>query len=184
MTRGRTLAYSLADVHERGKAGASPACCCGWRVAVAAPSRSATSPLPSRTGPSVPSCFGLCPAEPGAHAARRHAVLGLPLIFVAWQMLASAQGRIYLPRRIADCGVSTATFRAPSTASYRGSGVPSLVKPRFWFLEPASRTRARPVRPGARHRRLPADPTGQLAAGAGARHHRLCHIPNATASAC
>ena len=72
----------------------------------------------------------LVPAPPGATL-----FLGLLLIFVTWQMLASAQGRIYLPRRIGNYGVTTATFQlvvnrlAPSLRRAE-----TLIKPRFWFL--------------------------------------------------
>ncbi|MBV2184092.1 MAG: exopolysaccharide biosynthesis protein [Rhizobium sp.] len=72
----------------------------------------------------------LVPAPPGATL-----VLGLPLIFVTWQMLASAQGRIYLPRRIGDYGVTTATFQLVVNRLapwLKRAG--TLVKPRFWLL--------------------------------------------------
>ncbi len=73
----------------------------------------------------------LVPMPPGATL-----FLGLPLIFVAWQMLASAQGRIYLPRRVADHGVSTPNFQGAVNRLVPWlKRAETLVKPRFWFLE-------------------------------------------------
>ncbi|MCQ2003859.1 exopolysaccharide biosynthesis protein [Rhizobium sp. NRK18] len=73
----------------------------------------------------------LVPMPPGATL-----LLGLPLIFVAWQILSSNQTRIWLPRRIADYTMEKETF-----VRIVGRVVPWLrwietwIKPRFWFLE-------------------------------------------------
>lgn len=73
----------------------------------------------------------LVPMPPGATI-----LLGLPLIFVAWQMFASPQGRIYLPRRIGDYGVTTATFQNVVNRILPWlRRAETWVKPRFWFLE-------------------------------------------------
>lgn len=72
----------------------------------------------------------LVPMPPGATL-----FLGLPLMFVAWQMFASAEGRIYLPRRIGDYGVTTATFQlVVNRLDPWLKRAETLVKPRFWFL--------------------------------------------------
>lgn len=73
----------------------------------------------------------LVPMPPGATL-----FLGLPLMFIAWQMFASAEGRIYLPRRIGDYGVTTATFElVVNRLSPWLKRAETCVKPRFWFLE-------------------------------------------------
>ncbi len=73
----------------------------------------------------------LVPMPPGATL-----FLGLPLMFIAWQMFASAEGRIYLPRRIGDYGVTTATFGlVVNRLSPWLKRAETCVKPRFWFLE-------------------------------------------------
>ncbi|MBU3963641.1 MAG: exopolysaccharide biosynthesis protein, partial [Alphaproteobacteria bacterium] len=53
-----------------------------------------------------------------------------------WQMFASAEGRIYLPRRIGDYGVTTATFElVVNRLSPWLKRAETCVKPRFWFLK-------------------------------------------------
>ncbi|MFB2551738.1 exopolysaccharide biosynthesis protein [Ensifer soli] len=73
----------------------------------------------------------LIPLPPGATC-----ILGLPLIFVAWQMVASRQSRIWLPRRLADYAFESAAFadivRRIMPWLVRAE---RLVKPRAWFLD-------------------------------------------------
>lgn len=72
----------------------------------------------------------LVPMPPGATL-----FLGLPLIFVAWQMFASPRGRIDMPRRIGDYGIAIATFDAVIRRLVPWlKRAETLVKPRFWFL--------------------------------------------------
>jgi hypothetical protein len=73
----------------------------------------------------------LVPLPPGATF-----VLGLPLVFIAWQMFASAQGRVYFPRRIGDYGVEAGTFQLVVDRLVPWlRKAEKLVIPRFWFLE-------------------------------------------------
>ncbi|MGV8936962.1 MAG: exopolysaccharide biosynthesis protein [Allorhizobium sp.] len=73
----------------------------------------------------------LVPLPPGATF-----ILGLPLVFIAWQMITSPHGRVFLPRRIGDYGFERQTFELIVSRL-----VPWLrraekwVLPRFWFLE-------------------------------------------------
>lgn len=73
----------------------------------------------------------LVPLPPGATL-----IVGLPLIFIAWQMVASPHGRVIMPRRIGDYALASETFERIVTRI-----VPWLrraetwVLPRFWFLE-------------------------------------------------
>lgn len=72
----------------------------------------------------------LVPMPPGATL-----FLGLPLIFVAWQMFASPRGRIDMPRRIGDYGIAIATFDAVIRRLVPWlKRAETLVKPRYWFL--------------------------------------------------
>lgn len=73
----------------------------------------------------------LVPLPPGATF-----ILGLPLVFVAWQMMVSPHGRIHLPRRISDYAFERQTFEliVKRIVPWLKRGE-SLVKPRFWFLE-------------------------------------------------
>ncbi|MGF0538079.1 exopolysaccharide biosynthesis protein [Agrobacterium sp. ES01] len=79
----------------------------------------------------------LVPLPPGATL-----IVGLPLIFVAWQMIFSTHGRLILPRIIGDYAIKRETFELIVTRL-----VPWLkraetwVLPRFWFLD--SRTSER-----------------------------------------
>lgn len=72
----------------------------------------------------------LVPLPPGATF-----ILGLPLVFIAWQMIASPHGRVYLPRRIGDYGFEPQTFDL--IVKRIGPWIKraeTLVVPRFWFL--------------------------------------------------
>ncbi|MBP1851215.1 exopolysaccharide biosynthesis protein [Rhizobium halophytocola] len=73
----------------------------------------------------------LVPLPPGATF-----LLGLPLIFVAWQMMMSRHHRVLLPRRIGDYAISRKTFEAIVERLLPWlERVERLVVPRFWFLE-------------------------------------------------
>lgn len=73
----------------------------------------------------------LVPLPPGATF-----ILGLPLVFVAWQMMVSPHGRVYLPRRIGDYGFERQTFElvVKRLVPWLKRGE-AWVRPRFWFLE-------------------------------------------------
>lgn len=73
----------------------------------------------------------LVPLPPGATF-----ILGLPLIFIAWQMFASAQGRVYFPRKVGDYGLEPQTFELIVSRLVPWlKRAEKLVVPRFWFLE-------------------------------------------------
>ncbi|MBR0555519.1 exopolysaccharide biosynthesis protein [Ciceribacter sp. L1K23] len=79
----------------------------------------------------------LVPLPPGATL-----IIGLPLVFVAWQMLASPHGRVVLPKRIGDYRIDRQTFEL----IVRRLGpwlqwAENWVRPRFWFLESRSAER-------------------------------------------
>ena len=73
----------------------------------------------------------LVPMPPGATF-----ILGLPLIFVAWQMMASAGGRVFFPRVVGDYGVQPQTFEAIVKRLVPWMRwAEKLVVPRFWLFE-------------------------------------------------
>jgi hypothetical protein len=73
----------------------------------------------------------LVPLPPGATF-----FLGLPLIFIAWQMFASAEGRVSFPRRIGDYGVENQTFDLIVKRLVPWlRRAESVLLPRFWFLD-------------------------------------------------
>lgn len=73
----------------------------------------------------------LIPMPPGATL-----VLGLPLIFVAWQMMVSREQKVWLPRKI-----GTYTFDRSSFSNVVTRLLPwleraeRLIRPRHWFLD-------------------------------------------------
>ncbi|MEK1932016.1 MAG: exopolysaccharide biosynthesis protein [Pararhizobium sp.] len=72
----------------------------------------------------------LIPLPPGSTF-----ILGLPLIFVAWQMLASRHTRIWLPKRMGDYAFENATFFVfVNRISPWLQRAETLIKPRVWFL--------------------------------------------------
>lgn len=72
----------------------------------------------------------LVPAPPGATL-----VLGLPLAIVAWQMIASPQGRVVLPHWLGDYGFSRSTFEKIVDKLVPSLRVAEqLFRPRRWFL--------------------------------------------------
>ena len=72
----------------------------------------------------------LIPLPPGATF-----ILGLPLIFVAWQMFASRRTRIWLPKKMGDYAFENATFFVfVNRISPWLQRAETLVRPRFWFL--------------------------------------------------
>jgi hypothetical protein len=72
----------------------------------------------------------LIPLPPGATF-----ILGLPLIFVAWQMFASRRTRIWLPKKMGDYAFENATFFVfVNRISPWLQRAETLVQPRFWFL--------------------------------------------------
>jgi hypothetical protein len=73
----------------------------------------------------------LVPMPPGATF-----ILGLPLIFVAWQMMASPGGRVFFPRIVSDYGVEPQTFEAIVKRLVPWMRwAEKLVVPRFWIFE-------------------------------------------------
>ena len=73
----------------------------------------------------------LVPLPPGATF-----ILGLPLIFVAWQMMASPGGRVFFPRVVSDYGVQPQTFEAIVKRLVPWMRwAEKLVVPRFWLFE-------------------------------------------------
>lgn len=73
----------------------------------------------------------LVPMPPGATF-----ILGLPLIFVAWQMMASSGGRVFFPRVVSDYGVEPQTFEAIVKRLVPWMRwAEKLVVPRFWVCE-------------------------------------------------
>jgi len=73
----------------------------------------------------------LVPMPPGATF-----ILGLPLIFVAWQMMASPGGRVFFPRVVSDYGVEPQTFEAIVKRLVPWMRwAEKLVVPRFWLFE-------------------------------------------------
>ncbi|MDR7027678.1 exopolysaccharide biosynthesis protein [Rhizobium rosettiformans] len=73
----------------------------------------------------------LVPMPPGATF-----ILGLPLIFVAWQMMASPGGRVFFPRVVSDYGVEPQTFEAIVKRLVPWMRwAEKLVVPRFWVFE-------------------------------------------------
>jgi hypothetical protein len=72
----------------------------------------------------------LIPLPPGATF-----ILGLPLIFVAWQMFASRRSRIWLPERMGDYAFDNATFFVfVNRISPWLQCAETLIKPRGWFF--------------------------------------------------
>lgn len=72
----------------------------------------------------------LIPLPPGATF-----ILGLPLIFVAWQMLASRRTRLWLPQRMGDYAFENQTFFVfVNRISPWLQRAESLIRPRGWFL--------------------------------------------------
>ncbi|WP_276118052.1 exopolysaccharide biosynthesis protein [Pararhizobium qamdonense] len=72
----------------------------------------------------------LIPLPPGATF-----ILGLPLIFVAWQMFASRRSRIWLPKRMGDYAFDNATFFVfVNRISPWLQRAETLIRPRGWFL--------------------------------------------------
>lgn len=72
----------------------------------------------------------LIPLPPGATF-----ILGLPLIFVAWQMFASRRTRIWMPQRMGDYAFDNATFFVfVNRISPWLMRAETLIKPRVWFL--------------------------------------------------
>jgi hypothetical protein len=72
----------------------------------------------------------LIPLPPGATF-----ILGLPLIFVAWQMLVSRRTRIWLPKRMGDYAFENTTFFVlVNRISPWLQRAETLIKPRGWFL--------------------------------------------------
>ncbi|WP_421873165.1 exopolysaccharide biosynthesis protein [Pararhizobium sp.] len=72
----------------------------------------------------------LIPLPPGATF-----ILGLPLIFVAWQMFASRRSRIWLPTHMGDYAFDNATFFVfVNRISPWLQRAETLVRPRGWFL--------------------------------------------------
>jgi hypothetical protein len=72
----------------------------------------------------------LIPLPPGATF-----ILGLPLIFIAWQMFASRQSRIWLPKRMGDYAFDNTTFFVfVNRISPWLQRAETLIKPRGWFL--------------------------------------------------
>lgn len=72
----------------------------------------------------------LIPLPPGATF-----ILGLPLIFIAWQMVVSRDNRIHLPKRMGDYAFDRESFQtlvARITPWLRRAE--TLVKPRLWFV--------------------------------------------------
>jgi hypothetical protein len=73
----------------------------------------------------------LVPLPPGATF-----ILGLPLIFVAWQMMASPGGRVFFPRKVSDYGVEPETFEAIVKRLVPWlRRAEKLVVPRAWVFE-------------------------------------------------
>lgn len=73
----------------------------------------------------------LVPLPPGATF-----ILGLPLVFVAWQMMASPGGRVFFPRVVSDYGVEPQTFEAIVNRLVPWMRwAEKLVVPRFWVFE-------------------------------------------------
>lgn len=72
----------------------------------------------------------LIPLPPGATF-----ILGLPLIFIAWQMFVSSRTRVWFPERIASYAFDKASFSLIVTRiSPWLMRAEKLVKPRAWFL--------------------------------------------------
>ena len=63
-------------------------------------------------------------------------ILGLPLVFVAWQMAMSPGGRVFFPRVVSDYGVEPQTFEAIVKRLVPWMRwAEKLVIPRFWLFE-------------------------------------------------
>ncbi|WP_075292722.1 exopolysaccharide biosynthesis protein [Pararhizobium arenae] len=72
----------------------------------------------------------LIPLPPGATF-----ILGLPLIFIAWQMVTSRDNRIHLPKRMGDYAFDRDSFRTlVSRITPWLRRAETLVKPRLWFV--------------------------------------------------
>ncbi|OBZ93877.1 exopolysaccharide biosynthesis protein exod [Pararhizobium polonicum] len=72
----------------------------------------------------------LIPLPPGATF-----ILGLPLIFIAWQMFASRRTGIWLPKRMGDYAFDNTTFFVfVNRISPWLQRAETLIKPRAWFL--------------------------------------------------
>ena len=73
----------------------------------------------------------LIPLPPGATL-----VLGIPLILVSWQMMASRRKRVWLPERIAQFSMDGARFMALLDRILPWlRWIESAVRPRHWFLK-------------------------------------------------
>lgn len=72
----------------------------------------------------------LIPLPPGATL-----VLGLPLIFIAWQMMAAKDQKVWLPRKVGNYAFDNATFsQVVSRLLPWLERAERLIRPRFWFL--------------------------------------------------
>lgn len=72
----------------------------------------------------------LIPLPPGATF-----ILGLPLIFIAWQMVAARDSRIHLPKRMGDYAFDRESFQTlVSRITPWLKRAEKLVKPRVWFV--------------------------------------------------
>ena len=72
----------------------------------------------------------LVPLPPGATL-----IVGLPLIFIAWQMAFGGRSRIWLPERVADYSFERSTFSAIVTRITPWlKRAETLVRPRYWFI--------------------------------------------------
>lgn len=72
----------------------------------------------------------LVPLPPGATF-----ILGLPLIFIAWQMAASPGGRVYFPAMVSNYGVQPETFDAIVARLVPWMRwAEKLVVPRYWIF--------------------------------------------------
>ena len=73
----------------------------------------------------------LIPLPPGATL-----ILGIPLIIVAWQMLASRKNAIWLPRRIASYAIDGERYHQLMRRILPWlRWIEGAVRPRFWFIE-------------------------------------------------
>lgn len=73
----------------------------------------------------------LIPLPPGATL-----VLGIPLILVSWQMMASRRKRVWLPERIAQYSMDGERFLSLLERILPWlRWIESAIRPRFWFLK-------------------------------------------------
>ncbi|MDQ0320698.1 hypothetical protein QO002_002836 [Pararhizobium capsulatum DSM 1112] len=72
----------------------------------------------------------LIPLPPGATL-----ILGLPLIFIAWQMVTARDNRIHLPKRMGDYAFDRSSFQTlVERITPWLKRAETLVKPRAWFI--------------------------------------------------